>query len=220
MMKSIALLPRRADFTRAQFKAYYETCHAPLALSYFPFARYVRNHLLDEEEIGFDTLAEFWNEDIGRMASLLQTEIGAIFRADEQRFMSRERITTGGSTETLLAGPPRPIETAPRLKYAWLLCRTPDADPAQFAASVAEWGRTVAADSACERATLDVITPWPGPEFPFQAVLWFWMREGRPPLEAPRPAMVARWRAVTVLAHESPPDVMAAAFRARAAGTA
>jgi hypothetical protein len=46
MSKNIALLSRRAELTRAQFRDYYETRHAPLAIGYFPFTRYVRNHLL------------------------------------------------------------------------------------------------------------------------------------------------------------------------------
>jgi hypothetical protein len=215
-MKSIALLPRRADFSRAQFKEYYETRHAPLALGYFPFAKYVRNHLLEDDGIGFDTISEFWNEDIARMASLMQTEIGEIFRADERRFMERERITMGGSTETLLAGSPRPVEAAPCLKQAWLLQRTPDADAAVFAVDAANWGRDVAVRSRCTRATLDVISPWPGPAFPFQAILWLWEQGGAAAVEPPTPRALSRWHGLAVLAHESPPEVMAAALRARA----
>jgi len=220
MMKSIALLPRRADFTRAQFRDYYETRHAPLALGYFPFAKYVRNHLLEDDTIGFDAISEFWNEDIGKMAGLMQTEIGEIFRADERRFMDRERITVGASTEQLLAGEPRPIEAAPRLKHAWLLRRGPATAPEVFAAAAAEWGRAIAAASgaSCERATLDVVSPWPGPEFPFQALLWLWMREGEEPVERRVPPALSRWRAVRVVAHESPPEVMEAALRERASG--
>lgn len=218
MMKSIALLPRRADFTRARFKEYYETQHAPLALRYFPFAKYVRNHLLDDDGIGFDSISEFWNEDIAKMAGLMQTEIGAVFRADEQRFMAREGITLGGSTETLLAGSPRPVERAARIKQAWLLRRGLEADPAEFAADAAAWGRTAAAASACERATLDVIAPWPGPAFPFHAILWLWTHDARVPLPSSVPGTLSCWRSVAVVAHESPPEAMAAALRERGGG--
>jgi hypothetical protein len=217
MMKSIGLLPRRADFSRARFRDYYETRHAPLALGYFPFAKYVRNHLLDDDGIGFDTISEFWNEDIGKMAGLMQTEVGEIFRADERCFMNRERITTGGSTETPLAGAPRPVEPGPVLKHVWLLRSTPACAGGPLAAAAADWGRAVAQASgdACERALLDMVIPWPGPEFPFQALLWFWMRPGAAPAELPPPPELLRWRALRVEGLESPPEIMAEALRKR-----
>jgi EthD domain len=217
MMKSIGLLPRRADFTRPQFRDYYETRHAPLALGYFPFAKYVRNHLLDDEGIGFDTISEFWNEDIAKMAGLMQTEVGEIFRDDERRFMQRERITIGGSTETLLVGAPRAVEPTPQLKHVWLLRRTSDTDRPAFATAAAAWGRAVAQASgtACERALLDVVSPWPGPPFPFEALLWFWMRAGEHPAQPPVPPEVEHWRSLRVESHETPPEVMAQALRER-----
>ncbi|MBP8235890.1 MAG: EthD domain-containing protein, partial [Rhizorhabdus sp.] len=45
--KTIGFMPRRADISRADFRAYYETRHAVLAVPLFPFRRYRRNHLVD-----------------------------------------------------------------------------------------------------------------------------------------------------------------------------
>ena len=107
MTKSLALLPRRADFSRAQFQDYYETRHATLAIRYFGFTKYVRNHLSSHENIGFDTISEFWSDDIVKLAGLMQTEVGEILRADERRFMDRDQIRSGASTESLVAGAAR-----------------------------------------------------------------------------------------------------------------
>jgi hypothetical protein len=217
MMKSIALLPRRIDVTRPQFRDYYETRHAPLAIGYFAFAKYVRNHLLDQEDIGFDAISEFWSEDIMKLASLMQTEIGEIFRADERRFMDRGQIRMGGSTEVLLAGSPRGVELSSRAKQAWLLRRDPETGTEAFTARAADWGRQVAAGSgsACERVSLDVVTPWPGPQIPFDAILWFWSAPGQPPADPPPPPGLSRWRMLTAVGRETSPEVMATALRAR-----
>jgi len=216
MMKIIALLPRRIDLTRGQFRDYYESRHAPLAIGYFAFAKYVRNHLLDEENIGFDAISEFWNEDIVKLASLMQTEIGEIFRADERRFMDREQIRMGASTEELLAGSPRGVELSPRAKQAWLICRDAGTGAQACATRAADWGRQVAAGSgpACERVTLDVLTPWPGPRIPFDAILWFWMLPGHRPAERPAPEGLSRWRTLAAMGHETSPEAMSTALRA------
>ena len=55
-MKTVGLMPRRPDTTRAAFRTHYETRHAPLALGKFPFEKYIRNHIVssDPDPIGFD----------------------------------------------------------------------------------------------------------------------------------------------------------------------
>ena len=217
MTKSIALLTRRAGLTRPQFHEYYETRHAPLAIGYFAFSKYVRNHLVGADEVEFDTLSEFWSEDIVRLAGLMQTEIGDIMRADEARFMDRAQNRSGASSESLLAGAPRGVESAPQSKVAWLLCRTAF-DAVTFARAVADWGCACAARSgvSCERVTLDIVEPWAGPPFPFDAILWFWMRGGERPAESAAPDGVSRWRTIAAQSRETSPEAMAAALRAAA----
>ena len=217
MSKNIALLPRRAGLSRAQFRDYYETRHAPLAIGYFPFTRYVRNHLLDADDIGFDTVSEFWSDDLAGLAALMQTEVGELMRADEERFMDRAQIRSGAAAEHLLAGSAATAESCDCSKHAWLLRLVPGTAAAAVVAGMTAWARAPAAlrGPACARVTLDLVRPWPGAQFPFDAVLWFWMSAHAEPVAGPLPAGVAVWQRLQVAAEETPPRVMAQARRGR-----
>jgi uncharacterized protein (TIGR02118 family) len=215
MSKSIALLPRRNGLSRAQFRDYYESHHAPLAIRYFPFSRYVRNHLTADEAAGFDTISEFWSEDIAAVAALMQTPIGSIMRADEERFMDRAQIRSAAAEEHLLWGPACTAEAAGSLKHAWLLLKDPGMDEAAFVASVTGWTGEFARGhgGACERVALDLVRPW-GPKLPFDAILWLWMSEAA--AAAPPPGATL-WRCVTLRPEETAPAVMAQALLAQGA---
>lgn len=184
MMKSIGLLPRRPDLSRAAFHDYYETRHAPLAIRHFPFAKYVRNHLLGDEAIGFDTISEFWARDISRLTGLMSTGVGEIMREDERRFMDQPRICSAATEERHLSGPPRVVEVGSVIKEVALLSIAEGVDRQLFAAAAAEWGRTIAAEAGylIDRMTLDLVQPWPGRPFPYDALLWAWLPDGRPAL--------------------------------------
>ena len=108
-MKTIALMPRRPDTSRAAFREHYETRHVPLALRYFRFAKYVRNHLVDPrtDGVGFDTISEFWHNDLSEAMRLMGSEVGDIMRAHAPRFTDQPRIRPATSEEILLSGPPR-----------------------------------------------------------------------------------------------------------------
>lgn len=181
MMKSIALLPRRSDLSRAAFHDYYETRHAPLGIRYFPFAKYVRNHLMDEDAIGFDTISEFWARDISKLTGLMSTEVGDIMREDERKFMDQPRICSSATEEYHLAGPPRVVDVGSINKEVLLLGNAEGLDCRLFATAAAEWGRTIlaAAGKSIDRMTLDLIQPWPGRPFPYDALLWAWLATDR-----------------------------------------
>ena len=60
-MKSLCLLTRRAGTTREAFRDYYETQHCRLGMKYFPFAKYLRNHVVAASvDIDFDCVSEFY----------------------------------------------------------------------------------------------------------------------------------------------------------------
>ncbi|MSO73206.1 MAG: EthD family reductase [Rhodospirillaceae bacterium] len=195
MMKSVALLPRKADATRPAFHAYYESNHAPLALKHFPFAKYVRNHLAPETpgDLGFDTISEFWSRDFAKIRELMAGEIGAVMRADEAKFMGKN-ICSSSSEEHLLRGIPRQSD-AGAVKTALLLKRA--GGPSE--GTLKTWGAALAAD----RVNLDLLSPWPGGIWPFDAIAWIWNPHGA--LGAP-PAGTTLWATVSVKAHETSLD--------------
>jgi uncharacterized protein (TIGR02118 family) len=105
VIKTIAFMPRRTDTTREAFRTYYERRHAPLAISFFPFRRYCRNHLVDPaSEPGFDCVSEFWVESLEAIGQLMGGEIGETMRADERNFLDQPAIAAVIATE-LLPGP-------------------------------------------------------------------------------------------------------------------
>jgi hypothetical protein len=223
MAKSIALLARRTDLSRDYFQAYYEQRHAPLAISHFPFSKYVRNHLLSLPDIGFDTVSEFWSDDYATIAQLLGSAVGEMMREDERRFMDQSKIRSALSTEFLIHGPARQVERAPRLRVALLLGRGDNLGDDVFLERLKAYGLTLAAEGGDQvsRVTLDVLQPFPGMELPFTAIIWIWPREAeQPSFVAAAAAGIDVQGVVLTRSCETPPDVMAEARRKESEGRA
>jgi len=99
-MKTLALIARRPDTTRAAFREHYEQIHAPLAIETLleGTTRYVRHHL--EETLHgaprFDVVTAFWYRD-ARAAMVIQQRMAGpeaepILR-DELTFMDKPANT-------------------------------------------------------------------------------------------------------------------------------
>ncbi|MBI4516553.1 MAG: EthD domain-containing protein [Deltaproteobacteria bacterium] len=95
-MKIIALIVRRHELARAEFRRHYEEVHAPLALRHFDqFSGYVRNHVAEEiagGPAGFDCLTEFWYRDRAALAGVLaylESPAAEPIRRDETTFMDK-----------------------------------------------------------------------------------------------------------------------------------
>ncbi len=159
MMKSICVLARREDLTREAFHDYYETRHAPLGIEHFPFDGYVRNHLLGDPDIGFDTISEFWARDIVALAGLMEGPVGDILRADERRFMDQSRVAPAGVEEHVLSPGVTDGE-----RYAILLSGEIDS------AALLQWAGSIARQ--VPGISLDFTTSWTDRAFPANAVLW------------------------------------------------
>jgi hypothetical protein len=96
MLKVIALIKRRADLARADFRQHYEEIHVPLALRHLDqMSKYVRNHVTAEVAggpCGFDCLTEFWYADqaaLQRVLAYLQSAAAEPIRRDELAFMAK-----------------------------------------------------------------------------------------------------------------------------------
>lgn len=99
MIKTLALIKRRPDITRADFRNHYETIHAPLALPLMVgLVRYVRYHLEEDllGEIDFDVLSAFWYRDAAAVLDAmksLEAEAGKPILEDELKFMDKPANT-------------------------------------------------------------------------------------------------------------------------------
>ena len=201
MMKSICLLSRKEGANREAFHGYYESNHAPLAIGLFPFRKYVRNHLLLDADLDldFDTISEFWFDDVADILALMKGDIGARMKADEIKFMNQTLIRSSGSEEHLLRGPRRGSDDG-AAKTAILLKRAADVSPEAFRDAVKVWGAALPAN----RVSLDIIIPWAAP-WPSEAVVWMW---GATSMAPPPPAGTSIWRTLDVSARETSPDTL------------
>ena len=110
-MKTLALIARRPDRTRAGFRAHYEGVHAPLAVATLleGTTRYVRHHLR-EELFGrptFDVVTAFWYRDVAAALAVqrrLEGPPGEAILRDELTFMDKPANTFFAVTEHPIAG--------------------------------------------------------------------------------------------------------------------
>lgn len=172
MIKTVAFMPRRPDLDRAAFRAYYETRHAPLALRHFRFARYVRNHLADGQQPGFDCYSEFWHRDFAHTRAQMAGAAGAIMLADEANFLDRAHTRPALAEEHVLAGPPRADETGDETGKAKTILPLRAGAGADRNALI-EAARAAFADGA-GRATIDLLSPFDERPLPYDAVLTIW----------------------------------------------
>lgn len=166
MTKSICALAHKSGNTRNQFQSYYEEHHAPLAIGYFPFSGYSRNHLTDDGDFGWDTISEFWAHDIQETAALMAGPIGKIMAADEECFMNRSLIASAGVEEIILSEGSRADEEG--IRTAILV---QDAAPETDLRSVLlDWAGSFARE--LPGVSIDLVMPWTELAFPAKAVLW------------------------------------------------
>ena len=122
MLKSVELIRRKPGLSREEFRRYYEEVHAPLAVKHFGqyYARYVRSyvgHHVRGEEPQFDCITEIWFKDARAAQALVDdlggsggsdeytTELGRVFREDEERFMDRTTLVAFMVREDISALP-------------------------------------------------------------------------------------------------------------------
>lgn len=215
-MKSVCLLTHRPGSTREAFRDYYENNHSRLGSRYFPFRKYVRNHLLSSVgEVDFDVLTEFFFDDGVDVAKVHSGRVREILDADEKRFMDQRLIRPAGAAEVLLAGSARDVSPAGTRRQMLMLCHTGDA--AGFGDAVNAWGRQLAAAEArLQRVSVDYTQAYAARDeggFPFDAVLSLWLpASGGAVQELSPPAAIALQADVLTEVCESTPELLRALY--------
>ncbi|MCP1470270.1 uncharacterized protein (TIGR02118 family) [Sphingobium sp. OAS761] len=166
MTKSVCALVHKPGSTRAAFQRYYEDNHAPLAVGLFPFSGYARNHLVDAVDFGWDTISEFWAEDIVAAAALMDGPIGDRMRADEERFMDRSRIRAAGAEEIILSTGQR-VDSQQR-RTALLIDGERERENVRLQAR--RFAQQLAEQSS--GVSIDMVQAWEGAAFPATAIIW------------------------------------------------
>lgn len=102
MFKTMGFSQAKSGMSLADFKAYYETVHAPLAISVFPtIRRYVRNYVKAESgrmpagaqasDFAWACITEMWFDDARGYEAfnlrLRDLEVKALFDRDEEVFV-------------------------------------------------------------------------------------------------------------------------------------
>ncbi len=203
-MKTIALISRRPDLNRDAFRDHYETKHAPLAVWYVHFNKYVRNHVIAPSDVPYDVMSEFWLADPATVTTLATSAAGELLRKDAARFIAPTSVRAVAD-ESLLAGPPREVEVGRIKKHAVMLTRRPYAGAADFTADAIDWGQRLGEIPAVTRVTIDIVKPLPGNTFPADAILSLWPTEQFDPavLSNPPRSVESTW-VLTLDAYETP----------------
>ena len=167
MTKSISTMGRKDGSTREAFQAYYESNHAVLGAKYFPFTKYVRNHLIDHDGLWYDTISEFWADDIEQAANLMNGPVGEILREDENKFCSQQAIGPAFSEEHILS---QGVPTDKDGNRAAALIARDGISEEDFKTTLLRVARSAAVHQS--GVSVDLCTSWRDIKFPADAVLW------------------------------------------------
>jgi uncharacterized protein (TIGR02118 family) len=183
MFKLITVFLRRQDLSRAQFRAYYEGHHMPMALQHvhrFGFSKYLRNHVVGEAGAppGFDCLTEFYFESPERAAAsqgFMATPEGKVFADDELNFLDMGYHPSVPVIEQVLSGPPRVVDPVPTYKKMLVVKHGASRSADAVRKEAEQFGRELAQRNGAllQRVTLDLPLP-DMPGAPFDAVITLW----------------------------------------------
>lgn len=187
MFHNLALIVRRPDVDRREFRDHYEDVHAPLALPYMSGLRaYQRNHVrrpLDGVEPAFDVLSQFTYESVesaAKMLDVMKTEVGERIRADEATFMDQPRNVF------FAIGDPEVVADAPCTPGGFVKVAAATKDlVGDFATGVAP---LLAPERGVLRCELHEVLGGPHGK-PYDAVAFVWYEGDRYD-----PAALARWK--------------------------
>lgn len=97
MIKALAFIHKKNDFSDNDFKDYYEKNHAPLAKSLLTFEGYERNYISTEinplySSLGSISIFQYQSiESLNIVEEKMSSNVGDILREDELKFMNVEK---------------------------------------------------------------------------------------------------------------------------------
>ncbi|QZP08326.1 hypothetical protein [Caenibius sp. WL] len=219
-MIGVSLIPKRSDFSREQFKDYYENVHSRLGMKYFKFSKYLRNHVIEASPgIWFDVFMQCrMAPDFDHVAVNFDPAIRAIFDEDEHAFMTPEDMRSGSIDERVISGPA--VDIAPKgARRQLLLIRKPDGvAPDPFDAALAAYGLALADEPTVGTVTVGVVNGESVgySSLPYDAVISLWLKGEAPAITALPESenfILDAWILAEVC--EDEPAMLAAAFGAR-----
>ena len=186
MIKVFALIPSRADITKAFFHEHWEGPHGELAKRITTLRAYVQSHRIEPGVAGLpesicEGIAEVWFDDVATAAGMGEDPNYANYALlDEPNFIDTDRLAFLLSEEQVqLAGAPI-AKDDDGVKAMLLLRRADDMSPADFAEAIRAVKFTDIVGEA-ERVTVAVaITDMyaDGGEPPFDAIVELWFGSG------------------------------------------
>ncbi|MBA6413167.1 EthD domain-containing protein [Parahaliea sp. F7430] len=214
-MKGISLITRREGTTRETFRDYYEKQHAPLGMRYFPFCKYLRNHVIDaSKDINFDVIMESYFPAGTDIATINSGEIRAIMDVDERKFMKPEMIRSTSANEHIIKGAENSIAQAGTRRLMLLLNSNSSAQLSR--ANLDQWGAALMGLQGVERISLDIamqqISTYA--TFPYAAILSLWLGTEAEAVQLPAaPEGVKLEVSVLTEVHETRPEVLAERYQ-------
>ena len=93
MLKFVVVCHRRPDWSREEFRRYFQEVHGPLALAIPGVRRYVQNFVEPERgrDPPWDAVVEFWFDDRAAMDAAWRSEAGQRASADNAQCMDLTR---------------------------------------------------------------------------------------------------------------------------------
>jgi uncharacterized protein (TIGR02118 family) len=93
VIKFMVVCYRRPDWSRDQFRRYFDETHGPLAMTIPGVRRYVQNFVEPDErrDPPWDAVIEFWFDDSPSMEAAWHSEAGRLATADNANLMDLSR---------------------------------------------------------------------------------------------------------------------------------
>lgn len=219
-MIGVSLIPKRADFSRDQFRDYYENVHSRLGMKYFKFSKYLRNHVVESSgDVWFDVFMQCaMAPDFDHVAVNFDPAIRAIFDEDEHAFMTPEAMRSGSIAERVISGPPVTIAPKGARRQIFLMRKPEGVSPEAFDAGLTASALALAGNAAAGTVTVGMVNGESVgySSLPYDAIVSVWLKGDAPAITAlPAADSVTLDAWILTEVCEDEPATLSAAFGTR-----